>query len=232
MRRFNEKFIVEVREIPATQRTALYRWAIALIAVGLACFLLVLVDVVPDHNSAIDAPFETWLAQSHSPTLTGIMIGLAIVFGPIVLPIVVLVVIVAWGFFARHLWRPLLLAGGMLTGLIIVQIVTRVVGRERPPVDQMLFGTDTTFSFPSGHVLGAADFLLILTYLVFSRRGTPKTAALWYGIAAILVVIASVSRIYLGYHWPTDALASVSLSLSILGTVIAVDTVRTTRVRT
>jgi undecaprenyl-diphosphatase len=159
------------------------------------------------------------------------MIWLAIIFGPVVLPIVVLIVIVAWSFLARHLWRPLLLAGGMLTGLIIVQIVTRLVGRARPPVDQMLFGTDTTFSFPSGHVLGAADFLLLLAYLVFSRRGTPRIAALSYCVALVLVAVASVSRIYLGYHWPTDALASLSLSLVILGAVIVIDTHRTTRAR-
>jgi membrane-associated phospholipid phosphatase len=43
-------------------------------------------------------------------------------------------------------------------------------------------------------------------------------------------VLASVSRLYLGYHWLSDALASVSLSLLILGGVIALDTWRTARI--
>jgi undecaprenyl-diphosphatase len=36
--------------------------------------------------------------------------------------------------------------------------------------------------------------------------------------------------LYLGYHWLSDALASVSLSLVILGGVIALDTWRTARI--
>jgi membrane-associated phospholipid phosphatase len=53
---------------------------------------------------------------------------------------------------------------------------------------------------------------------------------------SILVVVVTwgmataVSRLYLGYHWATDALASVSLSLVILGAVIDLDTHRTVRV--
>ena len=231
MRDFNQKFIVEVRELPASTRTSLYVWAACLAIAGLAFFLVLLIDVMADHKSAIDAPFAAWLTTTHSPELTSVMIWLAILFGPVVLPIVVLIVIVAWSYFARHLWRPLMLATGMLTGLIIVQILSRLVGRERPPVEQMLFGADFTFSFPSGHVLGAADFLLLLTYLVFARRETPRTAALAYCVAVVLIAVAAISRVYLGYHWPTDALASVSLSLVILGGVIALDTHRTTRVR-
>ena len=42
----------------------------------------------------------------------------------------------------------------------------------------MLFGADHTFSFPSGHVLGACDFLLVGTFLIFSRRENPKAALL------------------------------------------------------
>ncbi len=41
---------------------------------------------------------------------------------------------------------------------------------------------------------------------------------------------AAISRLYLGYHWLTDALASLSISLVVLGGVIALDTWRTARV--
>lgn len=47
--------------------------------------------------------------------------------------------------------------------------------------------------------------------------------------AGIGVFFAAASRLYLGYHWLTDALASVSISLVILGVVVAVDTWRTSR---
>jgi membrane-associated phospholipid phosphatase len=44
------------------------------------------------------------------------------------------------------------------------------------------------------------------------------------------VFFAAVSRLYLGYHWVTDAMASVSISLVIFGAVMALDTWRTARV--
>jgi undecaprenyl-diphosphatase len=158
------------------------------------------------------------------------MIFLAVVFGPIALPIIVLVVVVAWGFAAKHAWRPILLASAMLTGVIISQIILQIVRRSRPPVDQMLFGIDHTFSFPSGHVLGACDFLLVGAFLIFSRRKNTRAAVWGFVGAGFGIFLAALSRLYLGYHWLSDALASVSLSLIILGGVIAVDTWRTARV--
>ena len=230
VRRFHEKFLVEARFVPASARQGLYVWSAALISVGVTAFTVILVDVVArDGISAIDAPLENWFDASRSASLTGVMIVLAIVFGPIALPIIVLVVTVIWGIVAKHAWRPLLLACGMVSGLVIVQIITRIVGRPRPPVNLMLFGVDTTASFPSGHVLGASDFVLLLTYLIFSRRKQLARTVIAFVIAVILILAAATSRVYLGYHWPTDALASVALSLVVLGSVIAVDTHRTVR---
>jgi membrane-associated phospholipid phosphatase len=232
MRAFHEKFIVEVREVPASTKRGLYTWAAVLAGVGLTGFIVLLVIVVREGEvAAIDRPFFEWLAGTHSEVLTSVMIWLAILFGPVVLPIVALVVVVAWSYFSKHIWRPLLLAMGLLAGLIVVQVVTRLVGRDRPPPDQMLFGVDHTASFPSGHVAGAADFMLLIAYLVFSRRERPKTAALSFVIAVVLILVAAVSRIYLGYHWPSDAIASGFLSLAVLGGVIALDTHRTMRVK-
>lgn len=225
-----ERLFVEDRIVPAATRLRLYVIAGFLILLGLASLLVLLWEVLhPDVVSTMDTTIQTWLNESRTETLTPIMVALTVLFGPVVLPIVVLVVTVAWGLFGTHAWRPLLLGAGTLTGVVVVQIITRIVGRSRPPVDLMLNGPDTTFSFPSGHVLGACDFLLILTFLVFSRRSSPRMAVAAYVVAALLIVATALSRLYLGYHWASDVLASMALSLVILGTVIAVDTHRTAR---
>ena len=93
----------------------------------------------------------------------------------------------------------------------------------------MLFGEDFTFSFPSGHVLGASDFLLVTAFLVFSRRRNTGSAVVAFGVAGVGIFLSAVSRLYLGYHWVTDTMASVSISLVVLGAVIALDTWRTVR---
>jgi membrane-associated phospholipid phosphatase len=228
---FHDKFMVEERFMSEHARKNLYRIAVALMSLGAVLFFLILADVLQEGAvSAGDEPVRSWLLGLRSETLTTVMIILAVIFGPVGLPIIVLVVTVTWGLLARHAWRPILLAAAMLTGVGLAQIIGRAVDRQRPPVDLMLFGADHTFSFPSGHVLGACDFLLLTTFLVFSRHSNPKAAVVGFVMAGIGVFFAAVSRLYLGYHWVTDAMASVSISLVIFGAVMALDTWRTARV--
>ena len=228
---FWQKHFAESRFLPALTRRRLYILAGVLGVLGLLSFAMILAGVLFwGAPATIDAPIEEWLRASRTDFLTGIMIGIAVIFGPIALPIIVLVVVVVWSIATKHFWRPLLLASGTLTGVILALTITHLVGRGRPPVDLMLFGPDHTFSFPSGHVLGACNFLLLMAYLIFSRRSNPRTATAVFVVVGLLIVAVALSRVYLGYHWATDALASVALSLIILGAVIAVDTHHTVKV--
>lgn len=228
---FHDKFVVEERLMSAVSRRNLYRIAVILMVLGAGLFVFALAGVLGrDGLTGMDEPARAWLVGQRSEPLTAVMIFLAIVFGPVALPIIVLVVTVVWGTAAKHAWRPLLLAGAMLTGVALAQIIGRSVGRQRPPVDLMLFGPDVTFSFPSGHVLGACDFLLVTAFLVFSRRQSTWPAVAGFAAAAVGIVLASVCRLYLGYHWVSDALASLFISFVVLGAVIALDTWRTARI--
>ncbi|HEY8701443.1 MAG TPA: phosphatase PAP2 family protein [Arthrobacter sp.] len=229
---FHDKFVVEERYVDPGARKRLYRTAVALMVLGAVLFGAALAVVMQSGTgpTSADEAARTWLLTHRSEPLTGIMIFLAVIFGPVGLPIIVLVVNVVWGFVAKHAWRPILLAAAMLTGVLVSQIILQIVRRARPPVDLMLFGADTTFSFPSGHVLGACDFLLVTTFLIFSRRKSPRAAAVGFAAAGAGVILATLSRLYLGYHWLSDAVASIALSLLILGAVIAVDTWRTARI--
>lgn len=225
------RLFVDDRIVPAATKVRLYVVAGCLILLGVVSLLTLWWSVLqPDVLTSMDTAIQAWLEDNQSETLTLFMIIFTEIFGPIALPIIVLAVTVTWGIRSENSWRPFLLAAGTLSGVIVVQIITRVVGRDRPPLDLMLYGIDGTFSFPSGHVLGVADFFLILTFLVYSRRNKPKMAALLYFVVAVMVVATALSRLYLGYHWASDVLASMALSLVIVGTVIAVDTYRTARV--
>lgn len=228
---FHDKFVVEEGYMSVQDRQILYRTAVGLLLLGAVLFFTILAGVLQhDGLAAGDEPVRSWLLTLRSEPLTTFMIILAVVFGPVALPVIVLVVTVAGGLAARNAWRPFLLAGAMLTGVILAQIIGRIIERQRPPVDLMLFGADLTFSFPSGHVLGACDFLLVSTFLIFSRRSSRVIAVWGFVLAGVGIAFAAVSRVYLGYHWLTDALASLSISFVILGGVIALDTWRTARV--
>jgi membrane-associated phospholipid phosphatase len=80
--------------------------------------------------------------------------------------------------------------------------IKRVVGRRRPELPGLppLTGTPTALSFPSAHAstsFAGAD--------VYSRLGLP--APLLYALAAGL----SLSRLYLGVHYPSDVVAGAVL---------------------
>jgi undecaprenyl-diphosphatase len=226
--RWHEKFIVEERYVEPRVRRRLYTTSAVLVSVGLLAFVFLLVSVLTHSGfQRLDEPVETWFNAQRSKDTTGFMIALAIIFGPVALPIITVVVLVGWVVAARHLWRPLLLLGGMACGVILAQVLAPLVQHPRPPVGLMLFGPDRTFSFPSGHVLGTSDFLLIITFLLASRiqrRWFTVTAV----VLAVLGIVAQVvSRLYLGYHWISDTTASIALSMVIVGVLIAIDTHRT-----
>ena len=229
--RFHQKFIVEERYVDPVVRRNLYILSAALFVFGLLTFTIILIQVLSNTGIVVlDHHVENWFDHIRSPDATSTMIALAIAFGPIALPIIILVVTVSWIIFSKHAWRPLLLAAFMLVGLIIVQITAHLVQRHRPPLNLMLFGADHTFSFPSGHVFGTSDFLLITTYLLVSRRPTKARVIIGLFIVSIGIAIQICSRLYLGYHWLSDTLASACFSLALLGIVIALDTWRTVRV--
>lgn len=217
--------------MPAYARRRLYLTSVVLVAVGLTAFVLLAVNVMTHTGyERLDEPVEHWFNAQRSAETTGFMTVLAIIFGPVAMPFIVLITVVVWSLTARHLWRPFLLAAGMLTGVVLAQLLAPLVRHPRPPVMLMLMGPDHTYSFPSGHVLGASDFFLLLAFLLASRLQRRWFTVGAFVVAAALIVLQVASRLYLGYHWISDTTGSVALSLAVVGAVIALDTHRTVRV--
>lgn len=229
--RLNQRFIVEERQETARAKRNLYLISAILIGAGLVIFGILLTSVLSGGPlTDVDEPIADWATTSRSESVTGAMVALSLFFGPLIFPWASLTVVVVWSLTAKHLWRPLLLAGGILVGVAGVRLLALLVGRERPPLADMLMEKDYSESFPSGHVVGASAFILLIAYLVFSRRKSTVNTVVAFVLAAALVAATAFSRIYLGYHWTTDAVGSVGLALVILGVVMAIDTARTVRV--
>ena len=206
----HERFIVEQREMDPAARRQLFTIAAALAVVGVVGFAIVLATVVASGApTALDVALREWLMAGRSETWTPGMIVVSFVFGPIFFPFFALAITVAWVLLARHLWRPILLAVGTGVAVAGVRLIAIAVGRDRPPAADMLTEVDTSESFPSGHVVGASTFILLIAYLVFSRRQARRIAVISFVVAGLAVVVTSLSRMYLGYHWATDALGSV-----------------------
>ncbi len=90
---------------------------------------------------------------------------------------------------------------------IIVQVVKKLLGRERPYViieKLNTFGIDLSdYSFPSGHT--TASFSIATTLAL----NLPALTS----IVFIMATIIAMSRIYLGVHYPTDVAAGIILGI-------------------
>ncbi|MEZ0448204.1 phosphatase PAP2 family protein [Cellulomonas sp. ICMP 17802] len=213
----------------ATVRARPVLWAVLpgllLVVAGLTAFFGVL-DGVREKDDLwdLDQPVLDWLVAHRTTGFTSALAAITFVSGPTVLPILVGVACLVWALVTKERWRPLLLAAAMIGSTAISLAVKGLVGRARPPAETMLVpGAETTASFPSGHTLGAATFLLVAGYLVCSRRPTVGRLVGW-GIATVVGTgLVALSRLYLGYHFLTDVVASMALAVAVLGVVVIVD---------
>lgn len=196
-----------------------------LVAVGLAVFAGLLDGVrEQDDLTVLDRPVLAFLVDQRGTTATAVLAAITFVTGPTVLPIVVVVACVLWGLVRREWWRPLLLAGAMAGSTLLSVAIKGLVARPRPPLETMdIPGAETTGSFPSGHTIGTATFLLVAGYLACRRRPTAGRIVAWGVGGALGIAVVGLSRLYLGYHFLTDVLAAIALAVAITGVVTIVD---------
>jgi membrane-associated phospholipid phosphatase len=97
---------------------------------------------------------------------------------------------------------------GMAGAAALVLVIKHLVHRARPGSDLRLGPRDSSFSFPSGHTLTTTVFVLMVVMVAWPllRTARSRTAAL--AVALALAVAVGASRVYLGYHWVTDVVAS------------------------
>jgi undecaprenyl-diphosphatase len=102
-------------------------------------------------------------------------------------------------------------------------ILKFLISNERPPELSMIKPLETDYSFPSGHTISMVVLLLVISYLICSRHPSGWRIFSWTIITTIGIGIIAVSRLYLGYHWLTDVVASIGLGLIILTLAIFID---------
>jgi membrane-associated phospholipid phosphatase len=107
-----------------------------------------------------------------------------------------------------------------------IELGLKLIVNQRPPPAEFyrqiyypLTGVVLNGSFPSGHAMRSAFFFVFLATLV-GRNGPIRDrfgqlSVLAIQVACVLAAVAlGFSRIYLGYHWPSDVLAGLILGAS------------------
>jgi undecaprenyl-diphosphatase len=100
-------------------------------------------------------------------------------------------------------------------------LLKEAVGRPRPSPDLIRVQEhQSSFSFPSGHVVTALTLfgLLFLLIPVVVRRPLPRLAL--QGFCLFVVLGMGPASVYTGAHWPSDVLGSYVLSALYLALVL------------
>jgi undecaprenyl-diphosphatase len=221
--------IARLRPAPLLRapREVLFCWAGALLVAGDAVFWLMFAAVQSDSGlAAMDVPVHSLMVDSRNPAATALLAAVTTVTSPEMLGVIGAAFALAWAVWKRELWRPAVLMGAIVLAVVLTTLIKQFVSRSRPPASDFLLGPDDALSFPSGHTVGIGVFTVVLAYLVLSRSGTRTAAVLGFSAAFAGTALVGLSRLYFGYHWLTDIVASFGVALAVAAVAVFTDAAR------
>jgi membrane-associated phospholipid phosphatase len=120
------------------------------------------------------------------------------------------VAIVALFIFERRAgW--LMLIGSISSGLD--NIIKLLISRQRPPADIVhILNPTTGYSYPSGHAVFFTWMSFMIAVSIAPRIKPVYRPVLW-GLAAIVIVLTCLARVWAGDHWPSDVFGGVLLGI-------------------
>ena len=203
-----------VHKVPSEnqKKTAVVAWhlsvGVVLCVLGIFAFAILWRLVVGNGEDVVtfDTTILKWAFAHQAPGLTQIAIGLAWFGNPIVIVTVGVISTIA-GFVWRKIrgaaWTfPVAIIGSG----IIIEGIKLSVHRLRPELFKHLL-KETGYSFPSGHSFISVVIYGLVAYFLMHLTNRKSVRTIIVTWAVVLIVLVSLSRVYVGVHYPTDVLA-------------------------
>lgn len=168
--------------------------------------------VMSGRTQAVDESILRWISGYHSELIDKAALEVtALGTGT-----VVLMIVCVSGLFlgiTRHRYSALLLLVATGGGLVLNTVLKLFFDRPRPSVFE--WGTQAvSSSFPSGHAMSATIVYSTVAYLAARLSSRLWLRWLTMFVAAIIIALIALSRIYLGVHYPSDVLAGAIVGLA------------------
>lgn len=112
----------------------------------------------------------------------------------------------------RH--YALLIVVAVSGGWLLSPVLKAFFDRDRPQVVDWRVAHAGQASFPSGHAMMGMVLYVVLAFVVHRIGNRPWVSALAIAIAALLVTLIGITRVYLGVHYPSDVLAGYAVGFS------------------
>lgn len=168
------------------------------------------------------AQFDALVTAELAPWRTGTGLGIANIvsrFGTT--PVMSAIAFVVMLTLHRHNWRAVVVGWTLVLGggKLMEALLKHTLHRTRP-IGALQHLGDPSFSYPSGHAMGAMIGYGLLTYLVLRRVRQPVARAAVTATAALIILAIGLSRLVLAVHYFTDvvggyAAGAVWLALSL-----------------
>ncbi len=197
-------------DLPAHRRTQRHRltWA----GLGLIAPLTVFAALGEEVATSTVIPFDRtileWLHGHATTTLDAVMLFITNVGGAQALLALLAALLLSLLWLRR--WRDAAFALLAFGGAEITNLLLKALfARARPHLWPAL-SVETSFGFPSGHATGSVALAAIVAILLWKTRW--RVPALLIGV--LFGGLVSVSRLYLGVHYPSDVIAGAAASLA------------------
>ena len=153
----------------------------------------------------IDNEVYEFIYASESFITTSILLG-ATKIGEVWAMVSLSLMLVAYLMLKRYKIEALFVVITMSLSGILNPLLKNIFDRERPTLLRLI--DISGFSFPSGHAMGSTSFFGSAMYIA-QRRASGSTKGVIIGLCAALILLISISRVYLGVHYPTDIIAGI-----------------------
>ena len=181
----------------------------ALIAMAVVSWLAE--EMLAGETAAFDRAVSAAVHSLASPAATEVMWFASRFGGPSQLVVIAVVVlaIFAW----RRWFRGVVLLLVTLGGAGLLDVILKLSFRRQRPNPLFDYPLPESYSFPSGHALFSFVFFGSAAVLLAHRISSHALRVLVFVVAALLIGLIGISRIYLNVHHPSDVVAGYLVAL-------------------
>ncbi|WP_158233779.1 phosphatase PAP2 family protein [Sporosarcina sp. P3] len=185
----------------------LFVWIICILFTGIFAYIARSIHV--QSISSFDEPIIDFVQSAESPGLTSIMKLFTTIGSTTSVALLALLTlgVLVW---KKHRAQAVLFAIALAGTGILNQLLKFIFKRERPDFHRLI--DIGGYSFPSGHTMMAFSLYTILAYIVWRNLVNSGSRVAIILLAAMMIVMIAVSRIYLGVHFPSDIVGGVLAS--------------------
>ncbi len=205
---FVAAIVVGYRAIPDTPADRRRFWLalVLLVVAPLAAFAVVAAIVVARGAPALDLSLLRSAARHQNAAAIDLAQAITS-FGAVLVVLVMLTAAAGLLWRARLRRRAAFVVVATLLAMTASGLMKLAFARPRPEVFRQ---TPGSWSFPSGHTTSATGFAVALVIALWGTRW--RVPALVAG--ALYAVGVGLTRVYLGYHFPTDVAGGWALALA------------------